>query len=39
LHRRFLAEAGARDAEFRRKHGRAPDDREFADLALPLLEP
>jgi hypothetical protein len=39
LHRRFLAEAGARVAEFRRNHGRAPDDREFADLALPLLEP
>lgn len=39
MHRRFLAEAGARTAEFQRQHGREPDDREFAGLALPLLEP
>ncbi|MBM4156092.1 MAG: hypothetical protein FJ221_13875 [Lentisphaerae bacterium] len=39
LHRRFLAEAGVRAAAFRARHGRDPDDREFADLALPLLGP
>ena len=39
LHRTFLAEAGGRATRFQADHGRAPDDREFAAFAVPLLEP
>ena len=39
LHRRFLAEARVRVADFRRRYGRLPTDNEFTALALPLLEP